>query len=203
MRLLAKDRQGTTLLELILVMGISAIIMVSVGHLIRTGVDYYFYSTTQLEVQRNSLLSMNLLAQELTSSTREGLTTDNNAPNPGLVFAISRAADGSPKRGPAGNLLWTTIVTYYIDEVDGIKMLMRKEENLAVEEINPPDIAGLGKDIAYFRALPDPGRIMARYISNLQTVESTDSLNIVMTSEINEGRNWLEMDVSTTIVPRN
>jgi prepilin-type N-terminal cleavage/methylation domain-containing protein len=198
------SRRGATLLEMIIVLGISAIIMVSAGHLIRTGVDYYFYSTTQLDVQRSSLLSMSILTQELTGSTREGLYTDNNPPHPGFVFAISRDADGGPRRGAGGNLLWTTMVAYYIDDVDGTTMLMRKDFDLAAPgQLNPPDALALGYDIAFFRAQNDPGRIMARHISNIETTELTDSLNILMTSEIKEGRNWLEMDVSTTIVPRN
>lgn len=197
-------QRGTTLLELILVMGISAIIMVSVGYLIRSGVDYYFYSTTQLEVQRNSLLSLSILTQELSGSVYEGIYTDNNAPNPGFIFAISKGLGGGPKRGGSGNLLWTTLVCYYVDTVDGTSMLIRKEEDLAAEDPNPPDIEDdLGIDIAHFQGLADPGRIMARHIKSIETEELTDALRITITSEIKEGRNWIEMDVSTSIVPRN
>ncbi|MCA9777822.1 MAG: prepilin-type N-terminal cleavage/methylation domain-containing protein [Candidatus Eremiobacteraeota bacterium] len=197
-------RRGTTLIELLLVMGIASVIMVSVGYLIRTGVDYYFYSTTQLEVQRSSLLSLNILTQELTGSTYESVYTDNNLPNPGFVFAISETPDGGVQRSPSGNLEWTKMVAYYIDEIDGTKMLIRKKSDLATPHTsNPPDTVGLGYDIAFFRSLADPGRIMARHISKVETEELTDALRITMTAEINEGRNWLEMDVSTSIVPRN
>lgn len=197
-------RRGATLIEMLLVMGIASVIMVSVGYLIRTGVDYYFYSTTQLEVQRNSLLSLNILTQELTGSTYESVYTDNNLPNPGFVFAVSETPGGGVQRAPDGNLEWTRMKAYYVDEIDGTKMLLRKTVDLATPySSNPPDTVGLGYDIAYFRGLSDPGRIMARHISKVETEELTDALRITMTSEINEGRNWLEMDVSTTIVPRN
>ncbi len=197
-------RRGATLIEMLLVMGIASVIMVSVGYLIRSGVDYYFYSTTQLDVQRNSLLSLNILTQELTGSTYESVFTDNNPPNPGFVFAISAKADGTPQRGPSGNLEWTKMVAYYIDEIDGTSMLMRKETPLTAPfSSNPPDPVVLGLDIPFFMGLSDPGRIMARHISKVETVEKTDALQITMTSEIDQGRNWLEMDVSTTIVPRN
>ena len=96
------------------------------------------------------------------------------------------------------------MVAYYIDEIDGTKMLMRKETPLATPySSNPPNPVTLGLDIPFFLALNDPGRIMARHISKVETVEQTDALQITMTSEIDQGRNWLEMDVSTTIVPRN
>ena len=97
-----KRRAGATLLEMLIVCGIVSIILVSVGNLIRAGVDYYFYSTTQLEVQRSGLLCLSILTQEFTASTYESVYTDNNPPNPGFVFAISKdtAGGSGPERSP-------------------------------------------------------------------------------------------------------
>ena len=82
---------------------------------------------------------------------------------------------------------------------------MRKTDSLVTPTLDAPDPIALGFDIPHFMGLPDGsnGRVMARHISKMETEELTDGLEITMTSEINEGRNWLEMDVSTTIVPRN
>jgi type IV secretory pathway VirB3-like protein len=200
-----KPISGVTLLELIIVMGISAIIMVSVGNMIRVGVDYYFYSTAQIEVQRNALLSMSILTQELTASNFESVYSEN-APNQGFVFASSLDAGGKPRRDASGNLLWAKLVCYYIGDINGEAALIRKEEVFPEPpdlSPNPPDPVALGRDVAYFMSLPTPGRLMARGITQLNTEEMTDALKITMTAEINEGRNWLEMDVDTTIVPRN
>lgn len=202
-----KRRAGATLLEMLIVCGIVSIILVSVGNLIRAGVDYYFYSTTQLEVQRSGLLCLSILTQEFTASTYESVYTDNNPPNPGFVFAISKdtAGGSGPERSPSGNLLWTDVVCYYIDDINGTRTLLRKEDALPGPPFsnNPPDTIGLGYDIAHFQGLNDPGRIMARHIDKIETEELTDALRITMTAKIDNGRNWLEMDVSTSIVPRN
>ena len=194
---------GATLLEMIIVLGIVSIILLSVARLVRVSVDYYFYSTAQLEVQRNALLSLNLLSQQLTASTYESVYTDNNLPHPGIVFASPRDASGELVRDGSGNLVWTRLICYYIDTVNGQTGLVRKEFELTVQDTNPPDPVALGADITYFRNLPTPGRFMARGITKLSTSELTDALEITITSEVNQGNNWLEMDVATTIVPRN
>ena len=198
-----KSKFGATLLEMLVVLGIVSIILVSVARLVRVSVDYYFYSTAQLEVQRNALLSLNLLSQQLTASTYESVFTDNNLPHPGIVFASPRNASGELVRNAAGNLVWTRLICYYVDNVNGQSGLMRKEFDLTVQDTAPPDPVALGADINYFRGLATPGRFMARGITKLSTNELTDALEITITSEVNQGNNWLEMDVATTIVPRN
>jgi len=226
MSLYCKEKsRGTSLFEMMIVIAISSIILVSIGNLIRVGVDYYFYSTAQIEVQRNALLSLSIMTQELTGSTYESVYTENSAPptldpNDGLLFASAVNEDGvdtdvapghqgypgDTVRDSGGNLLWINMICYYIGEVDGKKALLRTRERLAGPPFstNPPDPVALGlNDIAHFKAIVSPVGFMARGITKMKTVEKTDALEITLTAEVKEGRNWLEMDVSTTIVPRN
>lgn len=199
----AKKTYGATLLEMLVVCMISSIILLSVGKLIQVSVDYYFYATDQIEVQRNALLSLSLLTQELSQSSFESVVAENGGANPGLIFASASDSTGKVTRDAAGRLQWSKLVCYYIDDNTDSKALFRKEELLATPTSTAPDPIDLGVDVSHFRSLADPGRIMARGISKIESQELTDAVNVIVTAEVNQGRNWLEMDVDTTIVPRN
>ncbi len=194
--------RGATIVELLIVIAVISLIMVSVALLIRVSVDYYFYSSDQIEVQRRSLLSLSLLTQEITATNFNSIMTDETMPNPGLIFASSIGPSGGALRDASGRIEWNRLVCYYVDVVDGRSALLRKEE--AIPGTNePPDPMFMGRTIAHFRALPTAGRFMARGVTNLRTERLTDAVRITITAEVREGRNWLEMDVDTTIVPRN
>lgn len=197
-----RSRQAATLLELLIVMGIVGIILVSVATLVRVSVDYYFYSSGQIEVQRRSLLSLSLLTQELTYSNFESIATEGTAPHPGIIFGSAINAAGGFNRDSSGRLEWTKLVCYYVDMVNDKPALMRKEDPIVVVT-EPPNPEVLGRNVAYFRGLPTAGRLMARGVTNLQAERLTDAIQITITAEVKEGRNWLEMDIDTRIVPRN
>lgn len=199
---LQRSRKAATLLELLIVIGIVSIILVSVATLVRVSVDYYFYSSGQIEVQRRSLLSLSLLTQELTYTNFETIVTEDAGPNPGIIFASAVNAQGGFSRDSSGRLEWTKLVCYYVETLNEKPALMRKEDPIAVVT-EPPDPQALGRNVAYFRNLPTAGRFMARGVTNLQAEPLTDAIQITITAEVKEGRNWLEMDIDTRIVPRN
>ncbi len=195
-----RRRRGATLLELIIVSGILSIVVVSVGTLIRVSVDYYFYSNDQIEVQRRSLLSLNLLTQELSFSNINTVKEDGG-PNPGLIFASAAAPTGGLSRDVSGRLVWSRWISYYVDTVNERPTLIRKEIPIVDGSAHIPDVSLLM--VATFRAQPDPGRIMAAGVTNVKAEKLTDAVRVTVTAEVKEGRNWLEMDVDTTIVPKN
>lgn len=192
--------RAATLIELLIVIGVISIILVSVGTLIRVSVDYYFYSTDQIEVQRRSLLSLSLLTQELAFSNIATVKEEAGA-NPGLMFASAATTSGGFSRDSAGRLIWSRWVCYYVDTIDGDPTLIRKEFPVPSGSVVVPDVSGLV--VEDFRTLADPGRIMARGVTNVRAEKLTDAVRVIVTAEVKEGRNWLEMDVDTTIVPKN
>lgn len=194
-------KRGATLLELLIVVGLLSIIMVSVGTLIRVSVDYYFYSTDQIEVQRRALLSLSLLTQELSFSNIETVKQETG-PNPGLIFASAAGPTGGFVRDASGRMVWNRWVGYYVDTINERPTLLRKEMPIAGGGSTAlPDVDPM--QISLFRDLPDPGRIMAAGVTNVQAEKLTDAVRITVTAEVKEGRNWLELDVDTTIVPKN
>lgn len=193
-------RRAATLLELIIVTGLLSIVMVSVGTLIRVSVDYYFYSNDQIEVQRRSLLSLSLLTQELSFSNINTVKEDAG-PNPGLIFASAAGPTGGFSRDVSGRLIWNRWISYYVDTVNDRPTLMRKETPIVDGSTHIPDVSPLTVEI--FREEPDAGRIMAAGVTNVRAEKLTDAVRVTVTAEVKEGRNWLEMDVDTTIVPKN
>ena len=195
-----RRKKGTTLLELLIVTALMGIIMVSVSTLIRVAVDYYFYATEQIEVQRRALLSLNLLGQEL-SFSNIGTVKEEAGTNPGLIFASAAGATGGLARDAAGRLVWNRWIGYYFDTVNDRPTLMRKEMPIATGSPLLPDVNPL--TIGSFLSLTDPGRVMAAGITDVKAEKLTDAVRITVTAEVKEGRNWLELDVDTTIVPKN
>ena len=192
--------KGTSLIEMIIVTGLVSLILVAVGILISSGMDYYFYSVEQVEVQRRALIGLNFMSKELALSTNESVLEDAD----GFVFASARDASNQVNRDAAGRILWTKLICYYVDTYAGTTSLLRKEENLPGGP-NPevPDPSLLGMNVPYFRTNGNTPRVMSRGIIALQAVKQTDSVEILLTAEARNGRNWFEMDVETTIVPRN
>lgn len=198
--ILPEGTRGTSLIEMLVVTGLVSLILVAVGILISSGMDYYFYSVEQVEVQRRSLIGLNYMSKELALSTNESVLEGVD----GLVFASARDASNQVNRDDAGRILWTKLICYYVDTFAGTTSLLRKEENLPGGP-NPevPDPTNLGMDVAYFRGTSNTPRVMSRGIIALGVTKATDSVEIILTAEARNGRNWFEMDVETTIVPRN
>jgi hypothetical protein len=206
-----RSRAGVGLAELLVVVSLLGLIAYAVGVLIRTGVDYYYYSIDTLEVQKRALFAVSRLSNELTHSAIESVRVFNTAPfgtdlDQGVVFAVGRGPNNEMMRDLSGRILWTKLVCYYITDVEGVPMLMRKEETLPppYPSADPPDPLVLGKTASYFKgnASLSPQQI-ARGVSRLRSEILTDALEASFTAEVRGGRNWFETDIQTKIIPRN
>jgi hypothetical protein len=200
-----------SLAELLVVMGLIGLIAYSVGLLIRTGIDYYFYSIDTLEVQKRALFAVSRLSNELTHSSMESVAVFNTAPfgtdaDQGLVFATGRGPNNEMMRDQSGRIRWTKLVCYYIADVDGLPMLLRKEETLLppYPSVEPPDPVALGKTASYFKANASlSAQQVARGVSRLHSQVLTDAVEASFTAEVRGARNWFETDIQTKIIPRN
>ncbi len=195
-------QSGTTLVEMLVVLAIVSVIVVSVGLLIRTGVDYYLYSTEQVEVQRQGLFSLTRLSRELAPTNFDSVAV-YSAPVSGIVFASPRDALGTFQRDGSGRIIWTKLICYYVADFNGRSTLLRKEELLATPAVEVPDPNSLGRTAAYFDGLATTPRVIARGVVNFNAVLRTDAVELSVTSRVENGRSFLEMDMETTIVPRN
>lgn len=141
--------RGVSLVELLICCGLLAIVMLGVYVLFVQGLRHYEVTTALLDTQVGGLVSLSRLSEELSEANSATVRTEPE----GVVFASPRDAAGS-YRYQGTSILWQRYICYYLEA----GRLLRKEELLATPTAVPPDPAGQGKTVAYFRALPQPAR---------------------------------------------
>ncbi len=212
--------RGLSMAELIVVLGLAGMIMYSVSLLIRSGLDYYFYSTDTLEVQKRALFAVSRITNELTYSNIDGVAVFNVPSDideddefkgtetvPGVVFASARNAAGDMQRDLDGRPEWSRLICYYVGEVDDLPLLLRREEGLAAPTTLVPDpVLGFAppRTAAYFGGNGTlTTQQVARGVSMMRSRVLTDAIEIRFRAEVKGARNLFEMDIHSKIIPRN
>lgn len=172
-----KRARGTSLFELLIATALVGLLMTMVYTILASGVNYYLSQSATIDVQQNALIAMSALTNELVETNGGSLKTDQDLPTVGIVF-------GSP-RDAAGNinyvntkLQWAKFVCYYLDVVRDVPCLMRTEKPLSDFTFSPPISFNFPPpvnpawDAEFFKSSNGPKRIVARYITKLETTQS-------------------------------
>ncbi|MEW6277252.1 MAG: hypothetical protein AB1758_01430 [Candidatus Eremiobacterota bacterium] len=169
---------GSSLIEMLLCCALMGLLMVCIQRMMAAAVRYYQNSNATTEIQQNTLVGMAALSTEMVEGNRGSFRVDSNPPLTGLIFGSPRGADGKV-RYEGTKLLWQKLVCYYVEEVNGVKCLVRREQPSGPTTF-PPLISN-AEDCESFQAQPGlPRKIVARNISRL---DSTQSFPIPITIE--------------------
>lgn len=159
----AADR-GTTLVETMITSVVLLLVLGGLVTLLVHGARFSQAMAAATEVQDQALLASAAITRDLSEGS-VGSFKVGSAPV-GLIFGSTRGLDGLMLRDPDGRLLWRKLVCYYIEDVDGVPSLVRKEEALGAPEANPPAMTDV-QTTAYFQSLSAPHELVARHVTGL------------------------------------
>jgi hypothetical protein len=210
-RRFSADRRAATLVETIVYFGLFALLMTGVYAVVVASVRNYMVGANSCELQSAAMNALEKLAWEITETNSGSLRLDTDPP--GLVFASPRNIDdGKIQVDASGNLLWQTLVCYYIAEDNGTKMLRRRYEKIDPAVSVPPFIPAT-KNTAYFAAANDlkTHRVADNII--LIGLSGNNTLKITLTAfksalyfddEFNRQQNRIDkVEVSTRLTLKN
>lgn len=201
-----KRRRASSLLELLVAMGLMGLVLVGVATLIGRGVDYYLDSNDGIEVRQQLLFGSAWLSKELRDSSIDVVRVEAD----GLVFPSTRGVDGSYQFDSAGRSLWQKYICYYVDDPNNPQRLLRKEVALTSpphppEQVNPPD--PYNESPAYtptwFRnnaAIPE--RVIVRNLVSFNATKEVDLVSYSMEASVSTRREHL-IELQTRVNPRH
>jgi hypothetical protein len=211
------------LVELLIVMGLMGVLVASLGFLMSAFHTYYFGSIESLDLQQQSLVGISRLSADLGETSilavhrfDDPLPDDPDPPgtppplpapparaNSALVFASPRDSAGTYAVDVAGRVSWQSFICLYIDIIDGQPALVRKLTPIpSGPQALIPNPVDEGRGLPYFKASSDVKSILGRGISRLQTRINSDTVSVVTNARV-QGRYQFELEMQTTILPRN
>ncbi len=193
-------KRGTTLVELIIAMGVSAMLLTAVYAVLYYGLHYYRDSTAEMEVERNALLAVMRLSNEMAEGSRMSLAVfDSNDKYPGVIFGSPRDESGQVAYID-GVIQWQKFVAYYKAVRNGRFVLVRKEM-LLPKPVSEPPVVPVDLTPEVFEGRTDlPERIMARGIERFELV---DTKPIQLTVEAVDNRADFSLELQTSLLMRN
>lgn len=207
---------GTTLLELLIVMGLFGVLLYSVYLFIDRGVTMYRESSDALEVRQQALVGMAKLSDDVRDTAIPSVHCESTTVAPtsdidGIVFVSLKDDNEETHLDPdTERLNWQKTICYYLaPQADGNGLLMRKEQmllaKLQVSDFVPDPY---GSDFSpirnpqYFR---DTGglrtRQIARRVQAFTIRKDTDLIFAKMTYDLS-GRYRHMVELQTKIFPR-
>ncbi|MBI3927886.1 MAG: hypothetical protein HY319_20260 [Armatimonadetes bacterium] len=198
----ARSRRGVTLLELLIASGLVLLVALSVLALFEAGVRYVRESEARLDIQRDALVAMALVTQELSESNPVAFRTDPDPP--GVVFGSPRNLEGTLIVDSSGKLIWQKFICYYLEDSGAERRLIRKERMLdPTVRVSFPPAPGAGLSTADFLVLPIPARTIAGGIESFAVTPSTQ-VDIELTAA---RRDWKGRDfrvrLQSSVLMRN
>jgi hypothetical protein len=155
---------GLSLAELIVSLALFSIVMAGVATLIRETVRFYNVNLVGIDVQRESILAMNEVRNDLSDASFSSFRTEVN----GFVLGNPRDANGDfVYDEDSGALMWHQLICYYTEKREGVWLLLRVEYFLEEPSVGPPEITS-DYSVSYFKssAALKP-KIVARHIETL------------------------------------
>jgi pilin/secretion family protein with methylation motif len=155
---------GLSLAELIVSLALFSIVMAGVATLIRETVRYYNANLVGIDVQRESILAMNRVRNDLSDASFSSFRTEVS----GFVLGNPRNADGDfVYDEDSGALMWHQLICYYTEKRQGVWLLIRVEYFLEEPSVGPPEITS-DYSVNYFKsAAALKPKIVARHIETL------------------------------------
>lgn len=193
---------ATTLVELLVVMGLLGIVVTMVYFVVHAGLKFYLDSTAALEIRQEALVGLNRMSLEMRESSLASVAIDMTSPTKGIVFASIRNAAGLTSPTSDGKLTWQRLSCYYVVPYQDSQAIFRKEEPLPGLVGRAPDPLGLAppRDPTYFLGLGTEPRVIARQVLALNITKTVDSLDISLSCQVST-RHTHMVELRTKIVP--
>lgn len=196
-----------TLVEMMIVFSLSGIVLYATHVLLFTGVRYYNESMDSLDVQREALLAITKLAQDLSGSNFEKIRTDT-VPVDGIVYPTIRDINGQFITDDGGAVMWQGMAAYHVDDVGGSDFLVKKYLPLpGGMSSSPPGAYDYSPpfDLNYFVTNISAGGPVARnviaFVPNLEVDTVQLTLTVSLTS--NTTRDTNSIALQSKAFPRN
>jgi type II secretory pathway pseudopilin PulG len=200
---LRKTKNGVTLLESIVVMGVMLVILSATHSFLAGGVNFYQTTVQSLEVQQQALVGITRMASELENTNIDKVLVDGDA----IILPSVIAGDGSVATTGSGNLMWQSFICFMpLTLPDGKVVLVRKIETIPGVDhppspLSPPDL-GAVRDKAYFEPLSSTG-VLARNLDTFAATTKTDSITLILSISFSENRTSDKMTIQTAVYPKN
>lgn len=197
---LRSPRGGFSLAEVLAYMAIFGMVLGAVYVVLVASARNYAIQMGMVDVEQSQVACTGRLSAELGESSPGSIRYDT-APV-GLVFASPRDATGKVQVDPASlNVIWQSLVCYYLDTVGGVTTLCRKEWPITPSTTAP--VISASNDSAWFQANTALQRhILGRNISSF-TVTMSNPLQITITGTTSPLGSLDQMVVQTGTVLRN
>lgn len=174
--------------------------------LLAAGMRYHKATSANLEMQQDTLLSILALSRELGESNPRTVALFTEPQ--GILFASPRDDAHDVWVEPSGLLRWPKFICYYVDNVNGIPCLLRKEQYMDDPDLHtdPPPIAAPipmpFQDGPYYQELEIPAKVVSRNLTNFKCT----GLNPI-TIELGVGKREMgrtfQIDLSVKVSLRN
>lgn len=188
------------------------LIMTGIWYIMSSGMRYVRVTNAAIDVQSACLTAIGRLTQELGETTPIGLSI--GASGSEVVFASPRDTSGRLRYDNQNRLQWQKIVVFYVDTIEGVQCLMRKEDLLERPLAKPPALPSAATLIAD-GALPP--RVVARHVKGFEAEYAVDedtgirsknmvALKVVAEVETIERRGAtkdFKFDITTSVVLGN
>jgi hypothetical protein len=178
-------RTGASLIEAIISAGIMGIIMTCVYALMGAGVRYLHATNAAVELQQQSLLAMMGLTHDIGESNPRTVRLFPPE-DPGILMGSPRSDTGETWVDPSGQVRWAKFLAYYLDDVNGVKCLLKKEQYMDDPDLHTdpppllPPIPQPWQVVGYYRMLEIPPRVIARNVQKL-TFQGVNPVQIGLT----------------------
>ncbi len=170
------------------------------------GIQYFQTQTATVDVQQNALTAMSALTNELVESNGGSLKTDQDPPTVGLVFGSPRDVNGNIAYSNT-KLKWSKFVCYYLDVINDVPCLCRKEKPLSEfsfpggTNFNYPPPVNPNWDAEFFKSDPRGYKIVARHITGFETTQSFPlPLKIIASTRL---RYDFQVEIETKVTLKN
>ena len=201
--------RGTSLPELLVVIAILAVLLVAAERVVVYGYQFYRETDESITLQRESLLALTRLSQDLTAAHPESIlvandtppvTTPVTTPNSTLVIPIPKNLAGNTEVDNLGRLLWMTLAGYQVDYTAPERPLMRYLRDMQpyMGAVPPSEPGGTGSSAVYtydVEALSIPDAATAN--NNTADRRSPAARNV---EEFNVTQNLDTFDIRLTIL---
>lgn len=165
---------GTTLPELLVCMSVMTILLFLAARMVTYAYDFYHYTDESITLQREGLLALQSLTDDITASHQRSIVTDEQVvttPAPShnedlVVIPLPNRMDGMTEVNSEGASKWMSVVGYEIDTSSPTRNLIR----YLGDTVNDP-----GDN---FRET-DPVTSVTDYIADIETVDVSSEMPTV------------------------
>lgn len=175
----------------------SALVLIVFGGLVSIVFAVWRYSELlqlKSELQDQTLLVFSRVTRDLAETASKTVQT---APD-GLLFASPRDENGKVAQDDDGRLKWQKFIAYYVEVVDGVPVLRRKEKLIhPLDRDSDPPSPGGDFNLAGLKAGPGSGHQVARNVSAFRSVRSGEFVGMELVIKRHYARQHRDYQILT------